>query len=148
MKGLFLFSIFFCSQKISAQNNVPELIGITMIGKTNKPIFDLYFIDSTRMGKLTFDIHTDVIYGDICLLRSVYSAFVAEDLLNQDTAIDYSFGTFQFFFLFDKNSQLKIIANPIHSAILLKKILHSLTGQNDDRAISELKYRLYRIGSK
>jgi hypothetical protein len=72
-----LFVVLFNIQ-VFAQTTVPKSMSIVMIGKTSKPILDLYIVDSTSKNEFTFDDHTIVLFSDNSTLGNIYSSFQNE----------------------------------------------------------------------
>ena len=147
MKGkhfLFLLLLFF--NQLSAQVPSPKLAYIAMIGKTNKPIFDLYIVDSMYKAEYKFDLHTDYVYTDKSALVSIFSVFASEkaDSIGRGKK---AFWTFMFYFLFGNNDKAIFITDRTPSAVLLQKIICVLKSNSDgkEEIIRLLKYRLGRI---
>jgi len=115
-----------------------------MIGKTNKPILDLCIVDSTKKEEFKFDEHTIVLYAAKSSLNNIYSSLQSEKRYDSLTKYDYSFGTFLFAFRFENNEKFKIVATRIQSIALFKRIIGtlSLNNQNEATIIKEIEDNL------
>ncbi len=146
MKTTFLvFSVVLLS--IQAIGQVPKSMSIVMIGKTNKPILDVYIADSTTKNEFKFDEHTVVLYTGKNTLGNIYSPFENEKRYDSLTKYDYSFGTFSFVFRFENSEKVKVIATRIQSVALFKKIIGKLSSKDDNEGmiIKEIDDILRRI---
>jgi len=140
-----LISILLTTQVI-AQVNTPKIIGIVMIGKSGKPILDIYILDSTKRDEFNFDVHTIILHTDKATLDNIYSEF--PNVVKYDSIIkfDKSFGTFLFSFRFQNGEKTKVIANRLPSAVLFQKIISKLSSANkNEEIITALKENLSRI---
>ena len=139
-----LFLLFF--NQLNAQVSSPKLVYVAMTGKANKPIFDLYIVDSMYKAEYKFDLHTDYVYTDKSALVSIFSVFASEkaDSIGRGKK---AFGTFMFYFLFGNNDKAIFITDRTPSAVLLQKIICVLKSNSDgkEEIIRLLKYRLGRI---
>ena len=141
------FLILVLKTQLIAQIDTPLLIGVFMIGKSSKPILDLYIIDSTNKNDFEFDVHTTVLYANKNLLNSFYAIFENEKRADSLSRYDKSFGTFDFFFQFKDGNKVEVITNRIQSVALFKKIISRLLSENKDErlVIKEIEGNLSRI---
>ena len=117
-----------------------------MIGKSGKPILDIYILDSTKRDEFNFDVHTIILHTDKATLDNIYSEF--PNVVKYDSIIkfDKSFGTFLFSFRFQNGEKTKVIANRLPSAVLFQKIISKLSSANkNEEIITALKENLSRI---
>ena len=136
MKTKFLVILFLIANtKTIAQSSIPIQMGIIMIGKTSKPILDLYVVDSTKKNEFKFDEHTIVLFANKNTLKKIYSAFQDEKRYDSLAKYDYSFGTFLFVFRFDNIEKVKVVATRTQSISFFKKIICSLSSFNSSEVI-------------
>src|SRR5262245_59124979 len=117
-KVMFVLSLILLVSGVGAQINTPKIMGILMIGKSGKPILDIYIVDSTCKGEWKFDVHDIDLYADKTTMQKLFSVFQNEERFDSTVYYDYSFGTFLFSFWSENGEKVKIIA-PRKQSLLL-----------------------------
>ncbi len=110
-------------------------MGILMIGKSAKPILDIYIVDSTCKNEFKFDVHDIDLYGDKKTMQKLFTVFQNEEIIDSTKHYDYSFGTFLFSFLYENGKKVKIIANRKQSLLLFKNIITLLSPDDLDETL-------------
>ena len=106
-----------------------------MIGKSAKPILDIYIVDSTCKNEFKFDVHDIDLYADKKTMQKLFTAFQNEEIIDSTKHYDYSFGTFLFSFLYENEKKVKIIANRKQSLLLFKNIITLLSPDDLDETL-------------
>jgi hypothetical protein len=146
-KVLFVSVLVLLFSGVGAQINTPKLMSIIMVGKSGKPILDIYIVDSTCKGVWTFDVHDIDLYADKKTIQKLFAVFQNEARFDSTIHYDYSFGTFLFSFWSENGEKVKIIANRKQSLLLFDNIIGRLSPDDIDEAliIPEIKNSIARI---
>ena len=146
-KVLFVSALVLLFSGVGAQINTPKIMSILMIGKSGKPILDIYIVDSTCKGEWTFDVHDIDLYADKKTIQKLFAVFQNEARFDSTIHYDYSFGTFLFSFRFQDGEKVKVVANRKQSVVLFQNIIYKLSSGNSNEAgiIEEIKVNLSRI---
>ena len=144
---ILLAMVFISKATAQNKNDIPKLIGIIMIGNSNKPILDLFILDSTRKINYNFNTHTIVSYTNKKILNDIYNTFLNEKKFDTLTYHSYSFGTFLFYFEFENGKKIEVVSNPSKSILHFNKIIDNLipNNENADQIIKAVKNNLAQI---
>ena len=134
-KVILLFKLILLVSGVGAQIKTPKIMGILMIGKSAKPILDIYIVDSTCKNEFKFDVHDIDLYGDKKTMQKLFTVFQNEEIIDSTKHYDYSFGTFLFSFLYENGKKVKIIANRKQSLLLFKNIITLLSPDDLDETL-------------
>lgn len=146
MKKIYFLFLSFVSINILAQDSTPKLICVQMIGKTEKPIFDLYIVDSLFKTDYKFDKYPDVVYTDKSTLAIIFSTYLSDKKLDS-ISTRKAFGTFSFYFILDNNKEIKFITGRTPSAVLMQKIICELQAyaRENSETAKQFQKRIDRI---